>query len=171
MTTTATHHSCDPWVGLPLPMSAFQRAALDPAERPPQAWGQLTEPQRAMLGGLALHILAAHEDGTGARRQLDFRRARLVEALHATVTLTERGGYGHDLTGYYVRDPETRAAWQRLDLALQSPPLMSGSLLDELLLALGAGGDFLQTLRRRRDAIDAQLSRIEQRRALGAGIR
>lgn len=122
----------------------------------------LTAAQRAMLGGLVLHSMARHRKPGDMRGQAGYIAARAAEALHARYERVKVGGYGHDLSGYYVEDADERGAWRKLRLALQGPELNNVNLIESLILALVEAGDLRETLLRKRAHIDALLDQLPE---------
>jgi hypothetical protein len=151
----------DPFEGSNLSLTNQMLDTLHPGERPPQQWGQIDE--RALAGGLAIHIIGLHQGETRlatGRPNVRYLVERFREALSATYVKATTGGYGHDLRGYYAADEDLRKRWRRLDLALQSPSLRASRVIDELMRSLLAGGDLLETLIARRERIDRQICHL-----------
>jgi hypothetical protein len=144
---------------------------LPAEERPPGAWRMIPDRLRGPLAGLVRKVLEHFSDGPFRVEQLAYLQQRLYEALQSTCNLTraeQRGGYGHDLRGWYDPDEARRRLWREVcSLILGAAEgFDSINLLNELFKKISAQGSALETLKARRAALDAEIARLE---ALSAG--
>lgn len=152
----------DLWLGC----QPVRTASSDPEEPYPN-YTDLSERTRAPLCGL-LVLIAGLADGAvphaGGKPDTNLLRERFHQVLRATHVKTEGKTEAPvvDLESLYLEDPGQRAVFRRLEDELAKPPLVGSDLIRESFRKVLVAGSTVQLLRRRRDAIDEQLSRLER---------